>query len=327
MAVTAGAGAAPRVGLVLGPGGVLGAAWMVGALRAVEEQLGRPVQDAQVIVGTSAGSVLAAAIRSGVGTQALLDHQRGTAIRALPGIAELERDSGRFPPIPRLRLGSPRLLAASAFAPHRFHPHIAASALVLEGRARHDALSRFLSLLVATAPPAWPGSQTWIVAVDYDAGRRVSFGREGGPTATLPDAVVASCSIPGWHQPKRIGDRRYVDGGVRSVASVDLLRRERLDHVYVLAPMASVESDRPTNPALRAERLVRQMLARSLFREVRRVEDAGTTVTVLMPGPVDLDAMGGNLMDARRRTLVLETSLHTAPARLAAASRLPLRAA
>jgi NTE family protein len=96
--------------------------------------------DVQVIVGTSAGSVLAAAIRSGVGTRALLDHQRAAPIPALPGIAEIEGDSGRFPLIPRPRRGSPRLLAASAFAPHRFRPHVAANALVLEGRAWHDAM-------------------------------------------------------------------------------------------------------------------------------------------------------------------------------------------
>ena len=56
------------------------------------------------------------------------------------------------------------------------------------------------------APPAgpaplWVDGATWIVAVDYDSGRRVVFGRGGAPAVPLPDAVVASCSIPGWYRP------------------------------------------------------------------------------------------------------------------------------
>jgi predicted acylesterase/phospholipase RssA len=49
----------------------------------------------------------------------------------------------------------------------------------------------------------------------YRSGRRVAFGRPGAPSAGLPDAVVASCSIPGWYAPKEIDGRAYVDGGVR----------------------------------------------------------------------------------------------------------------
>src|SRR5581483_4590995 len=106
----------------------------------------------------------------------------------------------------------------------------------------------------------WPSRQTWVVAVDYHSGRRVAFGRQGAPSASLADAVVASCSLPGWYEPKVIGGRRYVDGGVRSSTSLDLLSRLDLDEVYVLAPMACADPDRPRNPAVRAERLVRQLI-------------------------------------------------------------------
>jgi NTE family protein len=154
------------------------------------------------------------------------------------------------------------------------------------------------------------------MAVDYGSGRRVAFGRPGAPPAALPDAVVASCSIPGWYTPKQIDGRAYVDGGVRSVASVDVLHRERLDEVYVLAPMASHETDNPFSPVARVERFVRQMTAQSLEREIRRVRAAGATVHTLMPNREDLAAIGVNLMDGRRRSLVLETSLATSERRL-----------
>src|SRR5439155_11598701 len=155
--------------------------------------------------------------------------------------------------------GSPRLLASTALAPHRVHPWVAASALVLEGRGRLGSLSTLVYALLAndprraaTAIRGWPAAgETWIMAVDYESGRRVAFGRPGAPAATLPEAVVASCSIPGWYQPKVIDGRRYVDGGVRSSTSLDLLSRVPLDEVYVLAPMASVALDNPRNPAAR----------------------------------------------------------------------------
>src|SRR4029077_17844756 len=90
--------------------------------------------------------------------------------------------------------------------------------------------------------------ETGFGAVDYASGRRAVFGRPGAPAARLPDAVVASCSIPGWYQPAVIDGRRYVDGGVRSPTSLGMVARAGLDEVFVLAPMASVVADRPRMP-------------------------------------------------------------------------------
>ena len=308
-----------RVGLVLGGGGALGAAWMIGGLGAVQEHIGRPLHEVDVIVGTSAGSILAAGLRHGLTPDDLVAHQSGTGGSHLPAPDDFEQDSGRLPPPPRLRLGSARLLATAALAPHAVHPMVAASALIPQGRAQHRTLHRYLHTMVATRPDhpdGWPPLRTWIVGVDYESGRRAVFGREGAPVASFPDAVVASCSIPGWHEPKTIGCRRYVDGGVRSAASVDVLHREGLDEVYVLAPMASHETDRPLRPAWRAERFVRQALAVQLDREVRKVRATGARVTVVTPGPDDLRAFGPNLMDGRRRIAVLETAQETIPVAL-----------
>jgi NTE family protein len=171
--------------------------------------------------------------------------------------------------------------------------------------------------------PQWAqDGRTWIVAVDYDTGQRVVFGRPGEPPAALPDAVVASCSIPGWFRPKVIDGRRYVDGGLRSATSAGLLAGEQLDEVYVLAPMASLAFDRPRMPHERLERRLRRLLTVSLLREVGRLRSAGTKVTVLTPGPEDLAAIGANLMNPRRRLGVLETSLRTSAAALAASTEM-----
>ena len=316
-------GARPRVGLVLGAGGVLGAAWMTGALPAVQERLPCPLADVDLVVGTSAGSVLGAALRCGVSIEEMIAHQRGEAAGVLADAGVDEVSDGPWPPPPALRVGSPRLVLTSLLMPHGVHPGVGASAWVLRGRGSHRALREMVhavhSHAYRHAPADWVGGgRTWIVAVDYDRGRRVFFGRPGAPRARLPDAVVASCSIPGWYEPAVIGGRRYVDGGVRSPTSLGALARGGVDEVFVLAPMASTDPGRlPRKPHERLERRLRALLTLALLREVRALRLAGLRVTVLTPGPEDLAVMGVNLMDPRRRRAVLETSLTTSAATLA----------
>jgi NTE family protein len=315
----------PRVGLVLGAGGVLGAAWMAGALPALQERLPRPLGDLDLIVGTSAGSVLAAALRCGIGIDQLIAHQRGEAIGPLEAAAVDHLTGGPWPPAPHLRLGSARLMLALLLSPHRVHPGVLASAWMPLGRANHHPLRSMVHALHCHAhgvpqsaePPAWVDRETWIVAVDYQSGRRAVFGRPGAPPARLPEAVVASCSIPGWYQPAVIGGRRYVDGGVRSPTSLGMVARAGLDEVFVLAPMASVVADRPRMPHEVLERQLRTLMTMTLLREVKALRTAGIAVTVLTPGPEDLAVMGVNLMNPRRRQQVFETSLITSTAALA----------
>jgi NTE family protein len=304
---------------------------MAGALAALQRRLPYPLGAVDLIVGTSAGSALAAALRCGVGVEDIVEHQRGTPLALLPQLSEIDRDAGGpLPPLLRMRVGSPRLPINTALAPHRMHPWVAASALVLQGRARHTSLEGLVRGLLAQAEaharPAtaqnaeegWaPGGETWIIAVDYDSGRRVAFGRTGAPPATLPEAVVASCSIPGWYRPTVIGGRRYVDGGVHSSASLDLLAEVDLDEVYVLAPMASFVIDTSRNPYAHLERQFRRLITLGLQREAWKVQARGIGVTLLTPGRADLTAMGANLMDPRRRIQVLETSLATSTDALA----------
>jgi NTE family protein len=167
-------------------------------------------------------------------------------------------------------------------------------------------------------PDGWaPREGVWVVAMDYDSGRRVAFGREGAPPARLDEAVTASCAIPGWYAPVLIGGSRYVDGGTLSATSADLLAREPLDEVYVLAPMASFVSDHPRHVAARLERRLRRQVTRRLIQEAQGVSRGGAAVTLLAPGPEDLAEIGANLMDPARRLAVLETSLRTSRAALA----------
>lgn len=312
-----------RTGLVLGAGGVVGAAWMTGALQAVQDRLPGPLGDVDLMVGTSAGSVLAAALRCGVSIEQMIALQRGLPVPELRTAGVRDLDDGPMPPRPQLKAGSPRLMLTTLLTPRRLQPGVGVSAWLPRGRARHEALRATVEALQRragqpTAGTAWADGRTWVVAVDYDRGQRVIFGRDGAPPATLAEAVVASCSIPGWYAPVPIAGHRYVDGGIWSATSLGALAGTGLSEVYVLAPMASVLPDQPDKRSERLERRLRRRITRSLLRDVQLLRTQGIKVTVLTPGPEDLAAMGVNLMDPRRRAPVLDTSLRTSAVALAA---------
>jgi NTE family protein len=309
-----------RTALVLGAGGVLGAAWMTGALACLQDRLPCAAGDVDVIVGTSAGSVLAAALRCHASFDEMIAWQREQATGILSESVALTARDGPLPPLPRWRFGSIRLALATLLTPHRVPPWVGARAWLPPGRGQHAALRSLVSALQlrhhqqasgSGPPPVWAGGHTWVAAVDYDTGQRVLFGRGGTPRVTLPEAVVASCSIPGWYEPAIIGGRRYIDGGTRSATSLDVLRDTDVRDVYVLAPRASTELDYPLLPYLWWERRRRQVITYGLLRQAGALRAQGKRVTVLTPGPRDLAAMGINLMDRRRREDVLELSLRT----------------
>ncbi|MGN6472211.1 MAG: patatin-like phospholipase family protein [Mycobacteriales bacterium] len=311
-------GSAPRRGLVLGGGGVLGAAWMIGALSALADAYDWDPREAEIVVGTSAGSVVGAMLACGLGVETLVNHQRGIVAPGDPDIG-FDPDTaagGTLPPRPQLRIGSASLLAKTVLHPRKVPVLAALSGLAPRGRGTLAALSELVNQV--NPDDAWPEHpQAWMIAMDYDSGKRVAFGSPAAPKATLADAVMASCSIPGWFAPVQIGDRCYVDGGTLSPTSLDLLAGRGLDEVIVLAPMISFDYDEPATVVARMERRFRRAMTKRVLNEAGKVRRSGTAVTLLGPGREDLEAIGVNLMDHRRRSTVLDTALRTTAAALA----------
>ncbi len=166
----------------------------------------------------------------------------------------------------------------------------------------------------------WPARpRIWVVAMDYDSGRRVFFGRQGAPEASLPQAVTASCSAPVCFPPTSIAERRYIDGGAVSATNADVLMRGHLDEVLVLAPLATYEADRPRTAAVPLERRLRQHRTRRFDSEVRRLAGTGTKVRMFAPTAEDLAVIGPDLMNAGQRRAVFDTALRTTSACLAGA--------
>ena len=155
------------------------------------------------------------------------------------------------------------------------------------------------------------------MACDYATGKRVAFGREDAPPADLADAVAASCAIPGFYRPVTIGDRRYVDGGIRSTSNLDVLRGRGLDLVICLNPTSSLHPMRAAlNPSAAFRLMMNRESGRRLGSEAKKLRAEGTNVVLIQPTRNDLAVMGNNLMATKRRNETIAMAQRTVAAQL-----------
>lgn len=219
------------VGLVLGGGGVTGAAYHMGALMALEMATGWKPNEAQVIVGTSSGAFVAALIRGdAMDLESLADESLGGK-----DLEEWLRDRvyRRVPPRGLVRW------VTKGIVPGVTSPGVG---LVLGTPAVYstDPVAEWLDHAVGGLAAGWPTQPTVVVSYDLGTRRRVAFGTHDAPEVRLRDAVAASSAVPLVYEPVEIDGTLYVDGGVASGTSLDLvLGSDRpLDLVVVIAPMA-----------------------------------------------------------------------------------------
>lgn len=203
---------APKRALVLAGGGLAGIAWETGVLLGIADEspaAARLLLDSDVLVGTSAGSAVAAQISSGTSLDALFDRQIAEQSAELdPGvdidvITELFLDALRRPRIPgvdKIRLRLQRIGAVAL-----------ATETVSESVRRE---------VIAARLPChdWPDRALRVTAIDVSTGELVAFDRDSG--VELVDAVAASCAVPGAWPPVTIAGRRYMDGGVASLVNL-----------------------------------------------------------------------------------------------------------
>ena len=284
-----------RFGLVLGAGGVVGMGYHAGVLHALEREGGLDPTTADLVVGTSAGSVVGALLRSGWRTEDLWAFVR----EEHPLVAEIDdlererRKQAMLTPMagPRTRraIGSAYVAARSVVkGPVVPVPGFIARwfpAGMFDNSEAVDQIGQFV-------PEAWPDRPLWLVAVDVRTGRRVVLGRKHQP-ATLHQGVLASCAIPGVYKPVRVDDHVLVDGGAHSSTHLDLAANAGCDLIVGIAPMAYDPSSAPG--AVR--QLVRRMPSRALAKEARHARNLGSSVLLVRPCAQELDVHG---MDALR---------------------------
>lgn len=301
----------PRVGIVLGAGGILGGAWMVGALAALNRITGWDPSQADCLVGTSAGAVFAALLAAGVSPARLLPP--GPSVTPTDGswiLNELALQSSYRSEhwLPNAPLGSWRLaLAGLLQTPSPWSVLQTLGGIAPTGRVHPDPILRTVRRAVAQGWAAHPHCR--IVATDYSSGKRVVFGETGAPEASLAEAVAASCAVPGFFEPVSINGRRYVDGGLHSLCNLDLLEASDLDVVICFSAMTSHEGQSGAAPWQRAVRSLFGLAVEQLDRQATALTRRGVDVVVVEPTAKDRAAMGVNLMDVRRWDAVLEVAL------------------
>jgi NTE family protein len=320
----------PHIGVVLGGGGVIGNAYLTGVLEGIRRVSGWDPGTARVTVGTSAGSVNGALSALGLPSDLMYRYVCGErpgaeelaalpeAVRRFQDHPDREWTDRLFPPtgvLPRPALSSPRAVLRGLLRPRRTPLELFVAGLIGEGFLSTRTIGELISLV---CPSGWPERGYWAVAVDLESGRRVALGRRDAPRTDVARAVRASCAIPAFYAPVRIGGRRYVDGGVWSVSNLDLLAWRGLDLVVCVNPMSSLEGrsyegpvDRFTGAVHRIERRAWHRFGRRLGWERRQVERSGTPVLLIQPTAADLEVIPSNLMRAAERSAVAQRALDT----------------
>ena len=270
-----------RRALVLGGGGVTGVAWEIGLIAGLAG-LSIDLAAADVIIGTSAGSVVGADITSGQEPEVLYQAQL-----APPA------------PEPAARMGwgiIGRLLWVMSTSRDPVRARARIGNWALAARTMPEAARR--KVIEARLPAsAWPAKALKVTAVDARTGEFVVFDSAGD--VGLVDAVGASCAVPGVWPPVTIGDRRFVDGGVRSVANADLAAG--YERVVIVAPVAK-GLGHMTSPRLQAAALTA----------------AGARVVLVQPDRAAVHAIGRNVLDSSRRTAAATAGRAQAAAEAAA---------
>lgn len=284
-------------------------AWIVAALAAVQDVLDWDPRTADVMIGTSAGAEALTMLGSGVGVDELVAMQRGTSTNPIL-TAHIRSEPGRFPPLPRPRLGAPGRAVRELLArPGNGHALLTAGSGLLPLGGGNPAWLQSLAERLNPGRDWVQHPATWLVAMDNASGERVAFGSPSAPDTNLGAALRASWAVPGWFPAVPIAGRRFIDGGAASTASADLLIPAGLDEVVVITPMASTGRLPVTSAGHFVERQLRNRMSEKLDGEIARLRASGVKVLRIDATADDLAVMGPNFMDGRRRLPTFEHSL------------------
>lgn len=265
------AGASGGQALVLGGGGVAGIAWMTGLLLGLNDDGVDLRGTSDLLIGTSAGSTVAAQIAGDTPLDDLFQRQVDPAMQVAelapkPHLLELAANAlpilfKLLDPIERTR---------------RIGDLAAGSTTVAEAVRRE--------VIAARLPVhAWPDRPLKIVAVDIATGEPRIFDRASG--VDLVDAVAASCAVPGMWPPVSIGDHRYMDGGIRSSDNADLAAG--YEAIIVISPLGTGGLTLPGSS--------------SLSSQVEALQADGARVHVIAPDDAAQAAIGHNPLSPETR--------------------------
>ena len=330
-----------KTALVLAGGGLTGAVYEIGALRAIDDLLvDRTVNDFDIFVGTSAGALIAAGLANGLSPETMLQSMEGkhTEINPIKPQHVFKLDyrgmmRGSFKlPVKFLSGWSGYLLHSKDMT--FFDLLWSLTEAMPTGFADGMALERYMRELLSAPDTSNSFADLerdlFIIATDLDDGERVVFGRDNEVPISL--AVAASSALPVVYKPVRIGDREYVDGGVRGNASLDLAIENGATLVVCINPMVPFDnSERTLESYLKGKHLsekglqfisaqVTRILTHSgLHYHVKQLRRLHPDVDIVLiePNREDFEMFFGNIMRYSARLAVAQHGFESVTLELA----------
>lgn len=282
----------------------MGISYHAGVLKALDD-CGMDVKASEIVVGTSAGALIAAYLASGWGAADFYEYSFGRHPARSPAEAEAASLHG-FDPLwtsldehARRAVGSLlAVLASRGIRPPGLHGTLSGPRLRGFFPPGMYSLEATRARLEADLPLAWPRDGLHICAVDLDAGRRIVLDKRSSEKVRFADAVLAAIAIPGFFPPVQIGSRSFVDAGVVSTTSMDVALELECDTILCIAPLGyrfdGMTS--PRDPKLWPALAVRSLFARSLRRTLRQAREKGVPALVIRPGLTEVRTHGSNAM-------------------------------
>jgi NTE family protein len=277
--------------LVLSGGGPVGIAWESGIVAGLWDR-GVDLREADLIIGTSAGSVVGAQLALGREPHAMAaSHLAGTRN---PQVARVttERQQGAAD-LGRLVELMQRVTDPSRPEAERFR-EIGKFALESETMDEEGFIAGFGVRLAGAED--WPERDFRCAAIDAETGEFVLWDKGSG--VPLSRAVASSCAVPGIYPAISIKGHRYLDGGMRSASNADLARGSETVVIVSLTGGASNDDPRAMQVGKRLE------------DEIKALKSAGArTVELIAPDEGSRSAFGINLMDARKNQAAAENGV------------------
>jgi NTE family protein len=260
--------------VVLGGGGPAGRAWETGLAVGLRAQ-GIDLGDADLIVGTSAGSI--------VGAQLALKIDLASTAADLVSKGEPAPSSSA--PTAMAALIAAMAAASTSADPEAVRAGIGRMALAAHTMSEETSLGR--AVFTPLAGKAWPDN-FWATAVSAQTGAFKVW--DVGSAESLVRAVASSTALPGVYPPITVSGERYMDGGVRSMLNADVAAGHA--RVIVVSCFALTVPRGMSSPH-------RETLNAALERELAAIRTSGSVLQVITPSGefLDLTAGGTRMLD------------------------------
>jgi predicted acylesterase/phospholipase RssA len=321
-----------RTALVCAGGGITGAVYEIGCLRALEDMLDRSVLDLDLYVGVSGGAFVASLLAAGVSPAEMYEVVSAAGPRStwseLPlfrlGLAEFARRSVRVPGV----LANAVRETLAGPAPGLYDVALSLFEALPAGLLDSSGLQEYIAAAlrqrgIADSFRGLP-RELHVVAVDLDNGEAVAFGEREHPNVSVSRAVQASAALPGLYRPVRIDGRDFVDGGVKKTAHINLAIREGADLVVCINPIVPFRNDAKGAPfrghlsdhgmTWVLDQVLRIMLHGRMEYGLERYrnEHPDVDIVVLQPTRDDLRMFRYNIMRYSARRVVAEYGYRSA---------------